>query len=153
VWEQVQSGLAGFTSADDGLIETAELRLGFRLPLSITPDQLQSLLLSRDGQAGFRFSGEESAYRADKNTPLVAAFLAAIRAAGGQPGFVLKTGTSDMNVVGPLWRCPILAYGPGDSALDHTPEEHVEIAEWERGVAVLVDALRRITSLDLESSL
>jgi LysW-gamma-L-lysine carboxypeptidase len=60
---------------------------------------------------------------------------------------------TDMNVVGPLWRCPILAYGPGDSALDHTPEEHVEIAEWERGVAVLVDALRRITSLDLESSL
>ena len=27
--------------------------------------------------------------------------------------FVLKTGTSDMNVVARRWRCPILAYGPG----------------------------------------
>ena len=38
-----------------------------------------------------------------------------------QPGFVVKTGTSDMNVVAPIWQCPIVAYGPGDSALDHTP--------------------------------
>ena len=39
-----------------------------------------------------------------------------------------------MNVVGPAWGCPILAYGPGDSRLDHTPEEHVEIEEWRLGV-------------------
>jgi LysW-gamma-L-lysine carboxypeptidase len=47
-----------------------------------------------------------------------------------------------MNVVGPIWRCPILAYGPGDSALDHTPNEHVDIAEYLRAVDILATALR-----------
>jgi hypothetical protein len=68
------------------------------------------------------------------------------RAASGTPSFVIKTGTSDMNVVGPTWGCPILAYGPGDSALDHTPEEHVEIAEWQQGVSMLANALRSLMS-------
>ena len=51
-----------------------------------------------------------------------------------------------MNVVGPAWHCPIVAYGPGDSSLDHTPGEYVVIEEWRRGVAVLADTLRQITA-------
>lgn len=146
IWEQVQPSLRHFTSGDDGMLETADLRMGFRLPESIAPETFKKLLISADGQGTFRFSGEEQAYRAEKNTPLVRAFLAAVRGQGGDPNFVLKTGTSDMNVVGPAWNCPILAYGPGDSSLDHTPNEHVEIAEWLRGVEVLADALRRLTA-------
>ena len=37
-----------------------------------------------------------------------------VGAAGGRPRFKLKTDTADMNVVGPAWGCPIVAYGPGD---------------------------------------
>ncbi len=146
VWEQVQSSLRHFGSGDDGMLETAELRAGFRLPLGMAPDTLKSLLISIDGNGAFRFSGEEHAYRADKNTPLVRTFLAAVRERGGEPSFVVKTGTSDMNVVGPLWNCPILAYGPGDSSLDHTPGEHVQIDEWRRGVSVLAGALRHLAA-------
>jgi [amino group carrier protein]-lysine/ornithine hydrolase len=145
-WEQLQASLRSFTSGDDGLLETADLRMGFRLPPSLAPDMLKSLLISADGHGTFRFSGEESAYRAEKNTPLVRSFVASIRDRGGDPTFLLKTGTSDMNVVGQVWNCPMLAYGPGDSSLDHTPEEHVEIDEWLQGVAVLVGALRRATA-------
>jgi LysW-gamma-L-lysine carboxypeptidase len=85
----------------------------------------------------FTFSGAEVAFRAEKNTPLVRAFLASIREQGGRPRFVLKTGTSDMNVVGPAWGCPIVAYGPGDSALDHTPEERISLGEYLRSIEVL----------------
>jgi len=145
VWDQVQAGLRGFDSADDGLLETAHMRLGFRLPLDMGPEELKGLLRSLDGAGDLAFHGEELAYRSEKNTPLVRAFLAAVRGQGGAPGFVVKTGASDMNVVGPIWGCPILAYGPGDSSLDHTPAEHVELAEWKQGVAVLADALRRLT--------
>jgi len=57
---------------------------------------------------------------------------------------LLKTGTSDMNVVGPAWGCPLLAYGPGDSGLDHTPDEHIEIAEYLRAIDVLETALAQM---------
>jgi [amino group carrier protein]-lysine/ornithine hydrolase len=149
IWDQVQGTLLGFASSEDGLEETAHLQLGFRLPLHVTPEQLKENL--RDLANGHRltFHGEESAFLSEKNTPLVRAFLGAVRDQAGDPGFVLKTGTSDMNVVGPVWRCPIVAYGPGNSALDHTPEEHVELAEWRKGVAVLVDVLRRATSINV----
>jgi LysW-gamma-L-lysine carboxypeptidase len=57
---------------------------------------------------------------------------------------VVKTGTSDMNIVAPVWNCPILAYGPGDSSLDHTPDEHILLSEYGLGVQVLADVLRRL---------
>ena len=93
------------------------------------------------GAASLEVEDCTPAYRAEKNNELVRAFLAAIRQAGGQPGFVLKTGTSDMNILGPAWGCPIVAYGPGDSNLDHTPEEHILVSEYLKGVEVLTRAL------------
>ncbi len=94
----------------------------------------------------FRFRGWEHAWRADRNNALVRGFLAAIRDVdpAAQPGFVVKTGTSDMNVVAPVWRCPILAYGPGDSALDHTPNEHLPLDEYWTAVRILEQALRNL---------
>ncbi len=145
-WDQVLPSLRSFTSDTDGLVQTAEMTLGFRMPVDFGPDKLRALLSEEADDIDLVFWGEEVAYRAEKNTPLVRAFLASIRGQGGQSGFVLKTGTSDMNIVGPVWHCPIVAYGPGDSTLDHTPDEHVEIAEWERGVAVLVNVLERLTA-------
>ena len=95
-----------------------------------------------------RFLGHEAAWRSDRNNGLVRSFLSAIRAQlpDARPGFVVKTGTSDMNVVGPAWQCPILAYGPGDSALDHTPNEHVQLSEYASAVAVLEAALRGLAA-------
>jgi [amino group carrier protein]-lysine/ornithine hydrolase len=90
------------------------------------------------------FRGREDPWRGDRQNALVRSFISAIRAADAvvQPGFVLKTGTSDMNVVAPLWRCPIVAYGPGDSALDHTPAEHLSLDEYWRAIGVLEAAVR-----------
>jgi len=92
------------------------------------------------------FRGWEQAWRAERTTPLVRSFLSAIRrvVSGSTPGFVVKTGTSDMNVVAPVWQCPILAYGPGDAALDHTPHEHLSLDEYWTAVQVLAAALRSL---------
>ncbi len=142
-WEILQAGVEAIESGGDGMNVWAEMKAGFRLPLDISPDEMRFTLaeMADAHDVHLTFGGGEPAYRAQKNTPLVRAFLRAIRAQNGKPGFVVKTGTSDMNVVGPVWNIPIIAYGPGDSALDHTPEEHIEIAEWARSVAVLTDAL------------
>ena len=42
-----------------------------------------------------------------------------------------------MNVVAPHWPVPMLAYGPGDANLDHTPEERLPLDEYLRAVEVL----------------
>lgn len=96
-------------------------------------------------QISLRIYAHEPAWRGERNNALVRAFLAAIREVSGErPGFVVKTGTSDMNVVGPAWGCPILAYGPGDSSLDHTPHEHISLDEYWQAVLVLEQALRNL---------
>ncbi|NJN97643.1 MAG: M20/M25/M40 family metallo-hydrolase, partial [Anaerolineales bacterium] len=77
--------------------------------------------------------------------PLVRAFLQSIRAAGGEPRFVVKTGTADMNVVAPHWpNTPVVAYGPGDSSLDHTPQEHIDLQEYGQAIGVLREVLTRL---------
>jgi LysW-gamma-L-lysine carboxypeptidase len=83
-------------------------------------------------------------FRAEKNTPVVRAFLKGIRDAGGTPRFKMKTGTSDMNILAPVWGCPTLAYGPGDSKLDHTPDEAIDLQDFALGVDVLTTALNQL---------
>ena len=93
----------------------------------------------------FRLFGYEPAWRSSRNSALVRSFLAAIRdQTAERPRFVSKSGTSDMNVVGPAWQCPIAAYGPGDSNLDHTPNEHISLDEYWQAIQVLETALRRL---------
>jgi LysW-gamma-L-lysine carboxypeptidase len=72
--------------------------------------------------------------------------LSAIRANAGTPSFVYKTGTADLNIVAPVWDCPGVVYGPGDSALDHTPNEHIALQEYRQAVSVLTAALKLLTA-------
>ncbi len=137
LFDQVDPSLRRINSSDDGFQETVTALVGIRVPSGLEIDRLKAAFQSMAEGAELSFSSEEPAFRADKNTPLVRAFLKGIRIQGGQPAFKVKTGTSDMNVVGPAWGCPILAYGPGDSALDHTPDEHVDLEEYLRAIAVL----------------
>jgi LysW-gamma-L-lysine carboxypeptidase len=146
VFEQLSPTLRAMRSRNDGFEETAFMQIGVRLPLGISIEQWWKTL---DGLRGdddiFTVGAPVPAYRADKNTPLVRAFLAAIRAQGEQPGFVLKSGTADMNTVGPIWNCPSVAYGPGDSNLDHTPQEHLWLTEYHKAVTVLIHTLRSLS--------
>lgn len=129
--------LRRINSSGNGLYEEVEMTIGVRTPPRIDVARLQRRLALWTNGPEARFAGGEEAFIADKNTLLVRAFLRAIRALGGKPRFKLKTGTSDMNVVGPVWGCPIVAYGPGHSSLDHTPDEYIEIEEYLRTIEVL----------------
>jgi LysW-gamma-L-lysine carboxypeptidase len=134
------------SSSGDGFTQTAIISGHVRLPQSIPPDQAERFLReAAEGAGVMKFDGISlSAFRVEKNTPVVGALLAAIRGQGGDPSFSLKLGTSDINVVGPQWNCPIAVYGPGDSALDHTPEERISLEEYERSVSVLGYMLKRL---------
>ncbi len=129
---------------DDPFNDAVTMRIGMRVPIGLTINQVEEEIEKfRDG-ARVEFSSEEEPFRADKNNALVRAFLGAIRAQGGAPAFTLKTGTADMNIVGPAWKCPIVAYGPGDSTLDHTPSEHLDLAEYERAIDILARVLKEL---------
>jgi LysW-gamma-L-lysine carboxypeptidase len=133
--------LRSIDTGGDGLEDWVEMSIGLRLPAGIDVSGLRQMVWGwRDG-AELIFPYSEPPFRAGKSTPVVRALLQAIRAAGGRPRFKLKTGTSDMNVVGPGWGCPIAAYGPGDSSLDHTPDERIDVDEFCKGVEVLAEAL------------
>jgi LysW-gamma-L-lysine carboxypeptidase len=140
LFEQVDASLRDIHSQQDGAYGYARATIGFRLPPNIDPAAIIDALQPDNG-AAIRAYGAERAYTAERDNPLSRALRGAIRAHEGQPKFLHKTGTSDMNVVGPVWNCPIVAYGPGDAALDHTPDEHIDLDEYLRAIDVLTEAL------------
>lgn len=146
VFNTIQASVRAMRSAHDGLSETASIETGYRLPPGIDPHALERTLTDLSPALTFNATGHESAHTTDRNDPVVRALTGSIRATGARPRPKLKTGTADLNVVGPVWNCPIAAYGPGDSALDHTPNEHLSLDEYARSIAVLTRALETLAA-------
>lgn len=146
-FDQLQPTLLHLNTASDGLTETAVAELHLRLPPAHPPGPVLEGLrgLAADlPDLSLEVLGECPAFQTDRTSPLVRTFTRAIRAQGEQPGLVLKTGTADLNVVGPVWGCPVVAYGPGDAALDHTPHERLSLEEYRRAVDVLGAVLAEV---------
>lgn len=135
--------LRGMNSDRDGFEQRAQLDLGVRLPVDVPPEVwYETLSATLEGATVEPVGFAIPAWSCEKNTPLVRSFLSAIRTQGGEPRFVYKTGTADLNIVAPVWKCPAVVYGPGDSNLDHTPEEHIVLDEYRKAVLVLCEALK-----------
>ena len=151
-FETIQASLRSLRAESDGLCDCATLSAGFRLPRWMLPDELELAMRgvidanSLVATVAITAEGHERAYATDRNDAVVRALSGAIREAGERPHPKLKTGTADLNVVGPVWQCPIAAYGPGDSALDHTPGEHLVIDEYLRAIGVLTRAVESLAS-------
>lgn len=140
-------GIDGGTSAD-GLSVEATMDVQFRIPPDTDATTVREIA---DGELdGGTVRWHESippVMRSPRN-PIARAFRVAIRWAGGEPSQLRKTGTSDMNLYADVWDCPMATYGPGDSALDHTPREHLSLEEFDRAAAVLERACDRLTGSD-----
>lgn len=165
------------TNTTDAMQDVAKAQIGLRLPPDYDADGLAAAMVAwinartggdaaldgplpdaepltlissgSDLTMSVTFRGYEKTWRSQRDPLLVRSFLGAIRSVvpGVKPGFVVKTGTSDMNVVAPVWQCPIVAYGPGDSSLDHTPNEHIALDEYWGAVRVLEQTLRNVASM------
>lgn len=81
----------------------------------------------------------------DKNNIVAKAFRAALRRQKLEPRVVVKSGTADFNHAA-AWNCPMVAYGPGDSTLDHTMNEHIVLNEYFKSIDVLETAIALISS-------
>ena len=120
---------------------SARIDLDVRIPLAKIPDPLGSLaeIAARRGVRGDVLSRME-AVMVGTGDPLVRAFRAAIRSFGDTPRLLAKGGTADFNLAA-AWGCPMVAYGPGDSRLDHTSDERIDLREYAKAVNVLERAV------------
>jgi LysW-gamma-L-lysine carboxypeptidase len=85
------------------------------------------------------------AFEADRRSVIVRALAWGIRKTTlNYASFSRKTGTGDMNVLGNALKIPVVTYGPGDSKLDHTPNEHIDIQEYLKSIEVLKKALKKL---------
>jgi LysW-gamma-L-lysine carboxypeptidase len=79
---------------------------------------------------------------------LVHILSSSVRKVLNKPATLLhKTGTGDMNILGKAMNLPIVTYGPGDSHLDHTLDEHINVSEYLDSIAVYKESLLRLSEL------
>ena len=133
---------------------TGMVDLDIRLPIGAAPDVWSAELLEI---ARRRFQNEKNennekrifsarcvasipAHVSDKNDPLARVLRVAVREAGLTPRLLVKGGTADFNLAA-AWQCPMAAYGPGNSKLDHTDEERIAIGEYLTSASILKNAL------------
>jgi LysW-gamma-L-lysine carboxypeptidase len=121
-----------------------EVFLDVRLPLGVDPADWGATMLEVGRSRGG--SGEIlealGAHMTTKTDPLVRALRVALRQQRHEPRLLAKGGTADLNHAA-AWNCPLAAYGPGDSRLDHTAEEHISLEEYFRSVDVLKRGISR----------
>lgn len=148
VFDKLLLTLRGMESDSNDFEQWAKLKIGVRLPVEVSPEdwyvKLEEIV---SGEHVDRVGFPVPAWKCEKNSQLVRSFLSGIRSQGGEPRFVYKTGTADLNIVAPVWQCPAVVYGPGDSALDHTPNEHINLDDYRKAVDVLSAALEKLTAV------
>lgn len=144
-FERVQATIQSVRTDSDGLADRATMLVGFRLPVWMSAEDAERKAqgLSTDVTT-LRAFGHTPAHREERSCEPARALAGAIADEGGRARPVVKTGTADMNTLAVKWRCPIVAYGPGDSGLDHTPEERVSIDEYLRSVRVVRGAVESL---------
>ncbi|MFF4484896.1 M20/M25/M40 family metallo-hydrolase [Streptomyces sp. NPDC001544] len=119
--------------------------LNFRVPPGVDLDALRAVALAHAGDGvDIEVLRATPGHKSGRTGPLVKAFTRAFAEAGIRPRFVVKKGTSDMNTLATTWHdVPMVAYGPGDSALDHTDEERIGAMEYRSARSLLADAVNR----------
>lgn len=116
--------------------------LNVRVPPDADLDALQSAVLAVGEGVAVELLRATPGFSGGRSTPLVKAFTKAFGRAGIRPRYVVKKGTSDMNTLATTWRgVPMVAYGPGDSALDHSSAEHIAAVEYRAARNLLTDAV------------
>ncbi len=127
---------------DDGLAVEAAMDVQLRVPPARTVDEVHELAEAELSTGSVHWKEPIPPVMESPRTDLARAFRVAIRGAGGDVRLLRKTGTSDMNLFAAAWDCPMVTYGPGNSELDHAPDERLPLSELDRATTVLADVCR-----------
>lgn len=148
VFEQVTPKPVRFDggTSEAGFSMEATMEIQFRIPPAMSGGDIRNITESELTNGSIRWEDPIPPVMKSPRTEVARAFRAAIRAVGGEPRQLRKSGTSDMNIFATEWECPMVTYGPGDSDLDHTPNEHLSLDEFDKAVEVLTNVSDEIAN-------
>jgi acetylornithine deacetylase len=140
---QAMMAALGIDAANAGEHQRGEAIVDVRVPPDCDLAELIALVHRVAARARPEILRATPGVATPRSSPLVKAFTRAMREHDIRPRFLAKKGSSDMNTLATTWHdVPMVAYGPGDAALDHTPDEHIDAAEFRRARDVLAKAVR-----------
>jgi LysW-gamma-L-lysine carboxypeptidase len=135
----------------------AEMNLDVRVPIQFSTNQVFEQIqkiITKYQSANPKVSVKATVldtvepFEVNKASPLVHILSSSVRKVLNKPATLLhKTGTGDMNILGKAMNLPIVTYGPGDSHLDHTLDEHINVSEYLDSIAVYKETLLRLSEL------
>ncbi len=133
----------------------AEMNLDVRVPIQFTTAQVydkMSRIIANYQATNPRVSIKATVmdtvepFEANKASPLVHAMSSSVRKVINKPAKLLrKTGTGDMNILGKAMNLPIVTYGPGESYLDHTVDEHIDVKDYLEAIQVYKETILRLS--------
>ncbi|WP_426445876.1 M20/M25/M40 family metallo-hydrolase [Paenibacillus sp. S-38] len=117
--------------------------LNFRISPAAGRDYSQSVALDDLGEdVRVEVLRATPGYANGRSDALVKSFVRSFAKEGRTVHYIKKRGTSDMNTLATTWEgVPMVAYGPGDSSLDHTNREYLHFAEVLSSRAILREAV------------
>jgi LysW-gamma-L-lysine carboxypeptidase len=130
----------------NGDMRQARMTVSCRIPVGFDIEALLDWLHTESVSDEIAVLERTPAVRRPRTDPVARALSAAIRREGLTPATKVKLGTSDMNVAAQAWPVPTAVYGPGDSRLDHSADEHIDIREYLKAIDILAAALPDIAA-------
>ncbi|HLN45388.1 MAG TPA: M20/M25/M40 family metallo-hydrolase [Candidatus Sulfotelmatobacter sp.] len=134
-----------------------EMDIDIRVPIQFTTEQVihdTQKVIAQYQEANPKITVKSSIedtvepFEVNKTSPLVHALSSSVRKVLNKPATLLrKTGTGDMNILGKAMNIPIVTYGPGDSHLDHTLDEHIVINEYLDSIQVFKETMLKLSEL------
>lgn len=120
-----------------------ELLLNFRVSRYVKSGYVEAIKKQTDKNISLEVLRDTPASTSKRSNQLANAFVSGFKVVQKMiPEYIVKTGTSDMNTLATQWTVPMVAYGPGDSTLDHTLQEEVPFADYHLGIQTLQEAIQ-----------
>jgi len=134
-----------------------QMTLDVRIPPDLTSQTVRSeltgiaddyALKNLDAAIDVEFAEATEPYEAPTDSLVIRAFQRSILTnLRKRPVFTHKTGTGDMNTLAERMKIPCVTYGPGDSKLEHTDGEYVEVGDYLDSITVLRGVFREYGAL------
>lgn len=139
---QALSSLIDIAHRNEGGYLTVTGTLNFRISPAAGSDYRSKIDLAFGEGVTVEVLRDTPGFANPRSDSLVKAFVRSFAKQGKTIHYIKKRGTSDMNTLATTWNnVPMVAYGPGDSSLDHTNDEYLHNKEAESSRTILKEAV------------